>query len=259
MTKPSGREERDTRTSKRATTLRDQPIAAQRARNAQLLAQARLIADEAESTRSGEPTPVAVVPANTRETTLLPDSARSAFLENLERALGKAFAPLADADDIGPTAATLAAHQAATDAFGVSPTAEDLILGRSCATCRGECCTAGGNHAFLREDSMRRMREQHPLLDATQLRDAYAARLPERHYRGSCVYHTTEGCHLPRDMRSNLCNRYVCGGLTQLKLAMSAAGSTSVFVAAADSAHLRRMALIDAQSARPISLTTIST
>ena len=70
----------------------------------------------------------------------------------------------------------------------------------------------------------------------------YADYLPARHYRGSCVYHATDGCNLPRDLRSNLCNRYVCGGLTQLRSALSGNESPAAFVAAADSVHLRRMA-----------------
>ena len=59
---------------------------------------------------------------------------------------------------------------------------------------------------------------------------------------------------MPRAMRSNLCNRYVCGGLTQLKSALHESRSTMAFVGAADSVHLRRVALIEAQSTTPIAL-----
>ena len=128
------------------------------------------------------------------------------------------------------------------------------ILGLSCGTCRGECCTAGGDHAFLRADSLARVRAQHPEANEDTLLARYAAYLPTRHYRGSCVYHTTAGCALPRTMRANICNRYLCGGLTQLKRALENVEGDAAFVGAADSVHLRRMARIDKHGAKPIML-----
>ena len=246
--------------AQRVESLRQQPIAAQRARNARLLAQAQQIAHAVEVADGLAATPVTVVPANTRETVLLPDDTRQIFLDRLERTLARAFDDTARPPDVATVdSAEVAAALADVTTPITSPALlrEAAILGRSCATCRGECCTAGGDHAFLREDSLRRMRAQHPDRTAAHHLQAYADLLPARHYRGSCVYHTTDGCALPRDMRANICNRYVCGGLTLLKRAMQAAGgATPVFVASADSVHLRRMALIDADGMRSIPLTS---
>jgi hypothetical protein len=187
--------------------------------------------------------PVAMLPANTRETTALPSESREAFLERLAGVIAEVYAaPIADTDTPEAEISNLADVPA--------------MLGRSCATCRGECCTAGGNHAFLRVDSIARVRAQQPQLGAESLLERYASQLPDRHYRGSCVYHTPDGCHLPRDWRANICNRYVCGGLSQLQSALNRTGSVSAIVAAADSVHLRRMARIDAQSTTYISLGT---
>lgn len=234
--------------------LRHHPIAAQRARNLLLRTQAERIAQSATRPDNRSPIPLAMVPANTRETTALPVESRRAFLERLEATVHRVF------DAAGAPEPGVPAHEGSTIVPVAAPTGSDdspaltAILGRSCATCRGECCTAGGNHAFLRDDSIERVRSEHPSLDAPSLLARYADHLPARHYRGSCVYHASDGCALPRDLRSNLCNRYVCGGLTQLKSALHANDSAEAFVAAADSVHLRRMALVSAGETRPVAL-----
>ncbi len=239
-------------------SLRHLPIAAQRQRNANIRAHAERIAQSVAIPPGREPIPIAVVPANTRETAPLPLRTRRAFLDRLQATLRRVFAAAGSDSTAKPTAEVTAAYADAHPDLMVGALDESgnlaVILGRSCATCRGECCTAGGDHAFLREDSLRRVRAQYPELTAEALLTAYAAHLPRRHYRGSCVYHTSVGCALPRDLRSNLCNRYVCGGLTQLKSALRESGSTMAFVGAADSVHLRRLALIDVHDARPVAL-----
>lgn len=224
--------------------FRRSPIAAQRARNARMKAQAEAVAAEhypsAVQPNSCE-FPLVMVPANTRETVALPADTREQFLERLAGVIADVFAK--------PIAPTDVTEASVSDAQGVP-----VMLGRSCGTCRGECCTAGRDHAFLRAESVARVRAQNPSMSADDLLARYAAHLPERHYRGSCVYHTPSGCNVPRDWRANICNRYICGGLKQLQDALNVTGSTHAVVAAADSVHLRRMALISIERATPISL-----
>ena len=240
------------------TSLRHHPIAAQRERNARIREQAERIAESSPRApvcgADRAPLPVAVIPANTRETTRLPQRNRREFLERLSKRMRIVFVTDALGEGATPSAEMLAARVAAEDAPPSESAEASTILGLSCATCRGECCTAGGDHAFLREDSLTRVRLQNPSASESELMGVYASYLPARHYRGSCVYHTTGGCALPRALRSNICNRYLCGGLTQLKRALESSGSTAAFVGAADSVHLRRMAVIDARGATPISL-----
>ncbi len=219
--------------------------------------------------------PLVMLPSNTRDTEPLPPSSREAFLEQLDATIERVFQqPVRD--NRGPMSAEAAAARAdARDASGSSQTVRRLsgddlggaalpitasaaLLGAGCATCRGECCTAGGTHAFLREDSLVRVRAQYledgHAISAEALSTEYARHLPERHYRGSCIYHTSHGCALPRGLRSNLCNRYVCGGLTQLTRALDASGGQEAYVASADSVHLRRLARITPDRAYGLSL-----
>ena len=221
------------------------PIAAQRERNARIREQAESIA-RAQPLTAAAPVPVGVVPVNTRETARLPLRTRRVFLDRLAGRIRATYAE----PDTGVTPVDVAPMDPAPS----TQLATASILGRSCATCRGECCTAGGDHAFLREDSLARVRASHPSHNEQSLLEAYEGHLPARHYRGSCVYHTTVGCALPRTLRANICNRYLCGGLTQLKRALESSESEIAFVAAADTVHLRRMARIDANGTRAIPL-----
>jgi hypothetical protein len=261
---------------------REGPIAAQRARNARLTEQAEAYAAHdaareiagarrpATDTRSASTTalPVILLPANTRNTEPLPEQSRDAFLERLRERLAATFLDAAR-DDTAPMSGEARAAMdgaAPPHASGEAPTGDahstrdaqlrDALLGAACATCRGECCTAGGTHAFLRQDSLVRVRaylsRDGAIVDAQQIEAEYARHLPARHYRGSCVYHTPSGCALPRTLRSNLCNRYLCGGLTQLSRALDASGGDSAYVAAADSVHLRRVALLGPNGARSV-------
>jgi hypothetical protein len=233
-------------------SLRHHPIAAQRERNVRIRATAERVARATVVAADHGTIPVAVVPANTRETEPVPPSVRRAFLERLQASLDRGAEQRA-------AAATVAARDVSPPTAD-APTRRDrdvaAVLGRSCATCRGECCTAGGDHAFLRAESVARIRDSHASLGDAGLLALYNDHVPQRHYRGSCLFHDTTGCALPRTLRSDLCNRYICGGLTQLTSALDATGGTMAFVGAADSLHLRRMALIDVDATRSIPVTT---
>lgn len=230
-------------------TPREGPIAAQRARNVLIRESVERLAGAVAVSGHDHPIPVAVVPANTRQTEPVPTATRDIFLNRMRETLDAITAA---------EARVMTGAEAASGGMNRSgPPRTDAmvaILGRSCATCRGECCTAGGNHAFLRRDSMERIRREQTSLDDAALLATYDAHIAERHYRGSCLFHATTGCTLPRTLRSDLCNRYVCGGLTQLTTALEATGGTTAFVGAADSVHLRRLALVDADRTTPIPL-----
>lgn len=258
------------------------PIAAQRARNAQLLAEARVIAErDVVCGQSGAdiavpeegapprraPLPVVLLPANTFEMVPLPDADRQAFLKQLRGTLEVVFR-----DPVRNNARPMSAmaEAARMDAVGAEDGSGDRaesaenrwrssVLGASCATCRGECCTAGGTHAFLRAESLLRVRAQLVSDGASPTPDtleaAYAAYLPEHHYHASCVFHTPRGCTLPRAMRSDLCNRYLCGSLTQLTRALESTGHQAAYVAAADTVQLQRMSHVSAAGVRPLPVT----
>ena len=228
------------------------PLAAQRARTARLLAQAEGIAAERAGGSPAAPAaalPVALVPANVRSLVPLPDDARARFRAHLDTVIAEAFAlPLRD-NTAAMTAQAASERADAGEVPGRDGGLPAHLVQGSCATCRGECCTAGGTRAFLKADSLQRVRAQRATLgdaDATPATIAalYLDALPPVHYDGSCVFHARAGCTLRRELRANLCNRYHCGELTQLARTLQATGAAAAYVGAATGERLARMALI---------------
>jgi hypothetical protein len=88
-----------------------------------------------------------------------------------------------------------------------------VVMSAGCATCQGYCCKGGGDHAYIDERTMYRVRRDNPDLDAAAIIGLFLARLAPRAYRGSCLFHGPEGCTLGRALRAELCNAYYCNGL----------------------------------------------
>lgn len=91
------------------------------------------------------------------------------------------------------------------------------LLGKACATCKGYCCELGGTHAFLDYWSLQRYIATSGQLSETQLIENYSAYLPTSSYKNSCVFHASNGCTLPENMRSITCNNYKCDDLINYK------------------------------------------
>ncbi len=85
----------------------------------------------------------------------------------------------------------------------------------ACGLCRGHCCRGGGDHGYLDERVMARVRQARPELDARAIMRLYVERVPQAGYAGSCVFHAETGCTLDRLLRSDVCNSYFCAGLEQ--------------------------------------------
>lgn len=93
-----------------------------------------------------------------------------------------------------------------------------------CASCSGRCCGQGrARHAFI--DGA--MLQRHAASGGGSRADAaawYAARLPPRHIRHSCLYHGAQGCVLPRKARAPVCNGYACEALRDARAALEPRG-----------------------------------
>jgi hypothetical protein len=149
----------------------------------------------------------------------------------------------ADADPEGPTGDPIAVEG--------PPGPGDLLTRGACTACRGHCCRLGEDHAFLRPATLRRFRKTHPEWTVVEVVDAYLARVPAVATEGSCVFHGREGCTLPRAMRSDVCNRYLCDDLERAHKA--AAGSKAPILAVCiDGTTPLRTVLLDGALVRPI-------
>lgn len=89
------------------------------------------------------------------------------------------------------------------------------LLDALCGLCQGYCCHLGGDTAFLTTAVIRRVMHARPNSTSSEIEADYVACIPDIHYSGSCVYHTEQGCALPRDLRSGVCNHYICEDLAK--------------------------------------------
>ncbi|MCB1886010.1 MAG: hypothetical protein KDH20_00260 [Rhodocyclaceae bacterium] len=101
-----------------------------------------------------------------------------------------------------------------------------------CMTCRGGCCTTGGEHAHLSALSFRLQLDAEPDLSDEILCERYLSRVPAEALEGSCINQTRQGCTLPRELRSLTCNAYYCDELKRFHVARAepAAGATALAV-----------------------------
>lgn len=131
-------------------------------------------------------------------------------------------------------------------------TTEPLTQGL-CTFCRGRCCRYGrGHHAFITTALLQRWLQHHPGATPQQAADDYLARVPRRHVENSCLHHGAQGCTLPREMRSDICNRYACDGLVQAA-DREAAGAPQGLVAAMEGGSgLARAAWVRHDTTHPL-------
>lgn len=106
------------------------------------------------------------------------------------------------------------------------------LMDAACILCKGQCCLNGGpNNAFLEVEDIQRFRIRNPGATREDIRAAYAALMPDRTSVMSCVFHGPIGCTLPREMRSQLCNSFVCRGQNVLAEGAKAGDTGAVLLA----------------------------
>ncbi len=110
----------------------------------------------------------------------------------------------------------------------------ERLAGAVCAACRGYCCRQGDTHAYLHVDTLHRLLQRRAEMSIDQLADVYLSFLPEQSFVGSCVFHGANGCTLPREMRSDTCNRHLCAGQQDLAAAIERGATPRAFVAVSD-------------------------
>jgi hypothetical protein len=149
-----------------------------------------------------------VLPSGPREQIKLTRLRRKRYRAHLQKIIAQALS----------VNASLTAEQA-TDLTPV----ESKLPGHLCAACGGGCCTRGGDHAYLEVATLQRFIADHPELTADQILQRYVENLAKHTQLGSCINHTRKGCSLSREMRSDICNNYICAPLATLEKAQRSA------------------------------------
>lgn len=145
------------------------------------------------------------VPSNRAGPAPLPPGAIEDFVRHLGRVVTEA-SDLASGAAEGPTPGRPTSPP---------PTSTEAdALARGCTACRGWCCQRGGTHAFLDAASVLRILREERTLDPSDLEAQYLSRVQATHLEGGCLFQGPQGCRLPRTLRSNTCNDWLCEDLT---------------------------------------------
>lgn len=144
---------------------------------------------------SPEALPLVLLPANRSQSSILSERRKKRFRAHLRKVVEEAFGTPLEPSPM-------------PNELGASP-----ILEQACAICRGRCCHAGGDHAFVDIPTIHAYRHAHPEASPEEIIDAYLARLGERTMDSGCVFQGEKGCLLERTMRAAICNRFLCSPL----------------------------------------------
>jgi len=149
--------------------------------------------------------PVVVVPSLRRRLVPLEEGRLLAFRDRLARVIAEALA-----------------RRSQTPKPVESPTVEPpsptlALLDQACALCQGSCCRNGGNHAYVTRETVQKVLTAHPEQSHEGLLAIYLCHLREESVEGSCIYHQGNGCGLPRELRSETCNRFLCEELGEYR------------------------------------------
>ncbi len=229
----------------RTTQLLERQRAREQARRAQLDARAGALRDRGAAdagVAAPETYPVTVLPSLDAPATHLPKQRRRALREHLVPIVAQAFATDGPAPPAADDEREAPAHAPHLDA----------AMGSACAQCRGYCCGGGGEHAYLTADTMRRYRAAHPDATPDDVVGAYLRCVGATTYRRSCIFHGATGCTLPRAMRSDTCNRFLCEPLRTFERRVRDGDAARAFFAPSDAEGARSGAFVDARDVRVV-------
>ena len=165
------------------------------------------------------------------------------------RALLRAHLVAEVAAALQPESDEARARRASAEPEEPSPDFSAVIAG-ACSRCEGFCCRNAAEHAYLRVDTMRAQFERHPELDPDTLVERYLSYAGPSGTDGSCIFHGSRGCSLPRDMRAPLCRRFICGGLKLYHNDHRAVDGGRAFVVAADAETVHASGFVDVRELR---------
>jgi len=190
----------------RQSTLKKQMLAEQRKKQEKAYV-ARLMT-KINDVHGYDPTiyPYAMIPKNTRKLGKLPERRKNYFRKFLSTLIKETFSEFED-NNVNDTE-NVFQYKAIEDMYPMES--------RACAVCRGVCCTTGGKNAYIKKETILRYMHRHPDQKPEQVLAAYMDHLGKKTFIDSCVYHTVIGCSLPRNMRADTCNEFLCDTLIEL-------------------------------------------
>lgn len=211
------------------------------------------------------PIALVVIPSGATGTATLPADRIDGYARHLTKVIDEAF----DGTDLADGPAEAHRKPAERLQYAEQRFADNAALrglsDQLCGMCRGGCCGWGAEDAYVTSSTIRRYRLANPDMSADDVLAAYLAVLSHESIEHSCINHTTTGCALPREMRSDTCNGYYCEPLMAFQtehmsrteglsiVAIQRAKANWSGIAPADVNPIVDVAVIDAMGKRSIS------
>lgn len=153
---------------------------------------------------------ISKVPNCDESLTVLPADRTRKFTEHLKQVLQQATEIVSELR----SSSSVLTEYAHRDWEGEKPPILPVLNG--CTTCRGYCCRNGGDTAFLSAGQIAWQLLSDPTLTIESIEKYYRLQLPEESIDDSCVFHTAQGCSLPRKQRASICNDFHCWELQEV-------------------------------------------
>jgi len=161
---------------------------------------------------AGQDFDVVVIPSGCADTSELPGERIQQYAEHLRRVTSAAH-DVADKSTARTNQEMRELFEKTEARFAAEPGLRD-ISNRMCGMCKGGCCAAGGNAAYITSATIKREQKRQPGLADEDIVQAYLSRLSPRTITNACINQTTTGCALPPEMRSDTCNGFHCETLS---------------------------------------------
>ena len=154
-----------------------------------------------------------VIPTGLSEITPTAEDRVNRYIEHLTQIITEA-SELSDADEIIHDQH----HDAHTKLLQVEQKftrnpALKRLSDQLCGMCKGGCCVAGKEHAYLSVFTIRTMMDENPHLSSTHILDLYLSHISPQSVHNACINQTATGCALPKELRSDICNAFYCDSL----------------------------------------------
>lgn len=178
---------------------------------------------------------IAILPINTRTLVTLQEKQKDEFLLHLETLY-------LDIIEQRPPSTKIYEHE-------LNKPLEDKeqqLLGKACATCLGECCSLGKNHAFQDITSLNHFLGNQPkTLTLDELTHLYSKHFPRKNYKNACIFQGNKGCTLPVELRSFTCKNYRCPSLRSYHQELLTTDQTLTIAAGSVDRDIKKISIFD--------------
>jgi len=107
--------------------------------------------------------------------------------------------------------------------------AAKALVVTACTACRGNCCTNGGESAYITGRTMLSYLERWPDHDDATIVARYLSLVGAETLQGGCIFQSDIGCTIPRGLRSVTCNTFYCDSINRLHSNDDTPGATRAF------------------------------